>query len=138
METVLVLDDDDSNLQVISFVLRSNAYEVLEASNGAEATRIFKSRLYPINLLVADVKVPDISGTLVALTLIKSFPDSAILFVSGTTVGRWSADEIAILDRLPAGSFEILEKPFTPTALEEKVRRLVKQRSENQSRRVQD
>ena len=126
--TILVLDDDASNLKVISLVLRSKNYKVLEAGSGADAIRICKSHHAPINLLIADVKVPDIPGTQVALRLIESCPDSAILFVSGTAVSSWTADEIAILERLPPGSFEILEKPFTPAALEEKVRRLMSQR----------
>ena len=131
--TILVLDDDASNLKVISLVLRSKNYEVLEAGSGADAIRICKSHHAPINLLIADVKVPDIPGTEVALRLIESCPDSAILFVSGTAVSSWTADEIAILERLPPGSFEILEKPFTPTALEEQVGRLVKRGFKNQS-----
>jgi CheY-like chemotaxis protein len=133
MQTILVLDDDASNLKVISLVLRSRGYDVLEASSGAEAIRICKSHHQPIHLLIADVKVPDIPGTHVALRVIGSCPDSAILFVSGTAVSGWTTDDLAILERLPPGSFEILEKPFTPTALEEKVRGLVNQRFKNQS-----
>ena len=133
MPTILVLDDDDSNLKVISLVLRSRDYEVLEARSGAEAIRICESRQEPIDLLIADVKVPDMAGTQVALRAIECCPDSAILFVSGTAASNWTTDELAILERLPRGSFEILEKPFTPTALEEKVRRLVNQRFKNQS-----
>jgi two-component system cell cycle sensor histidine kinase/response regulator CckA len=133
VQTILVLDDDASNLKVISLVLRSRGYDVLEASNGAEAIRICKSHHDPIHLLIADVKIPDIPGTQVALSVIQSCPDSAILFVSGTAVNSWTTDELSILERLPPGSFEILEKPFTPTALEEKVMRLVNQRFKNQS-----
>jgi two-component system cell cycle sensor histidine kinase/response regulator CckA len=125
METILVLDDDTSNLKVISLVLRSRGYDVLEAGSGAEAIRICKSHDQPLHLLIADVKIPDLPGTQVALNVIESRPDSAILFVSGTPVAGWTRDEIAILERLPPGSFQILEKPFTPTALEDKVRRLV-------------
>jgi hypothetical protein len=73
---------------------------------------------------------PDVE---IALRLIESCPDSVILFVSSTPVSGWTTDELATLDRLPPGSFEILEKPFTPTALEEKVRGLVNQRFKNQS-----
>ena len=133
MQTILVLDDDTSNLKVISFVLRSRGYDVLEASGGAEAIRICKSHDQPIHLLIADVKIPDIPGTQVALRVIESCPDSAILFVSGTAVSDWTTDERAILERLPPGSFEILEKPFTPTALEERVQRFMDQRFRTES-----
>ena len=133
METILVLDDESTNLRVISLVLMLKGYDVLEASSGAEAIRICKSHHEPIHLLIADVKLPDIPGTRVALRVIESSPDSAILFISGTPVSGWTTDEMAILERLPPGSFEILEKPFTPTALEDKVRGLVGQRFENQS-----
>jgi two-component system, cell cycle sensor histidine kinase and response regulator CckA len=132
METILILDDESTNLKVISLVLMLRGYDVLEAGNGAEAIRICKSHDEPIHLLIADVKLPDTSGPEIALRLIESFPDSVILFVSGTPVSGWTTDELATLDRLPPGSFEILEKPFTPTTLEEKVRGLVNQRFKNQ------
>ena len=47
--------------------LQSKNYEVLEAGSGAEAIRICKAHHEPIHLLIADVKVPDIPGTQVAL-----------------------------------------------------------------------
>jgi two-component system cell cycle sensor histidine kinase/response regulator CckA len=128
MPTILVLDDYASNLNVISLILRSNGYEVLEAGSGAEAVRICQSHAGPIHLLIADVKLPDTSGPHVALSVIESCPDMAILFISGTPLRGWTTDETAILERLPPGSFEILEKPFTPSVLNEIVQRLVSQR----------
>ena len=40
----------------------------------------------PIDLLLSDVAVPEPSGTVVALELIKSYPAMGILFVSGTPI----------------------------------------------------
>src|SRR5437867_3396426 len=97
MQTHLVLYDEPTNLKVISLVLRSRGYDVLEAGSGAEAIRICKS--HHVHLLIADVKVPDIPGTQVALRVIESCPDSAILFISGTAVSDWTTDELAILER---------------------------------------
>ena len=58
METILVLDDESTNLKVISLVLKLRGYNVLEASSGAEAIRICKSHHGPIHLLIAMSSCP--------------------------------------------------------------------------------
>ena len=86
METVLVLEDEPINLKVIALVLRLDGYRVLEAADGNEAIQICNAARKPIHVLVADVQLPDISGTEVASKLKTFWPDLVILFTSGTPV----------------------------------------------------
>ena len=56
MDTILVVDDKPTNLNIISHVLRSEGYEVLEASSGPGAIEISNGQHQPIQLLVADMQ----------------------------------------------------------------------------------
>jgi DNA-binding response OmpR family regulator len=128
-ETILVMDDDASNRTVISAVLTFEGYHVLQAATGREAIDIANNPETTINVLVADVDLPDISGTEVAAKLIELRPDSKVLFISGTPVTAWTTPELTAVNGLPIDSVKILEKPFTPSTLGAKVRGLLDRHS---------
>jgi CheY-like chemotaxis protein len=125
METVLVLEDEPANLKVITLVLRLDGYRVLEAADGKAAIQICNEDRKPIDLLVADVHLPGISGTEVALKLLTFWPEIAILFTSGTPVSGWEPADLAGLDHLSGAAVDILEKPFSPLSLGKMVRQLL-------------
>src|SRR5262249_55343333 len=79
----------------------------------------------PIQLLVADIQLPGISGTEVAIALLKLWPRIAILFTSGAPLSDWAAADLASLDHLSGAAVDILEKPFTPLILGKTVRQLL-------------
>ena len=83
MKTILVLEDDPSNLQVFCALLWSIGYNVLEATTGEEAIEFGKRHSGSIDLFISDVAVPKPSRTEVAVELLKSHPAMPILFVSG-------------------------------------------------------
>src|SRR5438067_4135208 len=95
METVLVLEDEPANLNVIAVVLRLNGYRVLEAADGNAAIQICNEDREPIHLFVADVQLPGISGPSVALELLNFWPEIATLFTSGTPVIDWAPHDLA-------------------------------------------
>ena len=74
---------------------------------------------------MADVQVPGISGTAVALELLGLWPEIAILFTSGTPVMDWAPRDLAGLDHLAGAAVDFLEKPFSPLTLGNKVRQLL-------------
>jgi len=125
METVLVLEDEKTNLKVIALVIRLDGYRVLEAADGNTALGICKQYRARIHLLVADVQLPGISGTQVAIEILKYWPELAILFTSGTPLKHWAAADLVGLKQLSGARVDILEKPFTPLALGQKVRELL-------------
>jgi len=126
MDTVMVLEDEPTNLKVVALVLRTDGYRVLEAADGNAAIQICNADCMPIDLLVADVHLPGRSGTQVAIELLKLWPKISILFTSGTPVSGWPPADLAGLDELArAAAVDILEKPFTPLILGNKVRQLL-------------
>jgi PAS domain S-box-containing protein len=118
-ETVLVVEDQAEVRRLITGVLASYGYRVLEASNGS--TALSEAQGYParIDLLLTDVIMPDMTGKDVADRLRPARPEMKVLYVSG-----YSGEVIAHRGVLEAG-VAYLPKPFTPTLLVRKVRQVL-------------
>src|SRR5690349_13725809 len=101
MKTILVLEDDPSNMQAFCALLWSAGYNVLEATTGREAIEAKNAHEDAVDLLVADVNVPEPSGTAVALQLIGSHSAVSVLFVSGTPMDLWSRTDLENFRQLP-------------------------------------
>jgi two-component system cell cycle sensor histidine kinase/response regulator CckA len=125
MCTILVLEDDPSNREVVAAVLRSDGHIVLQASTGRAALEVCYQHASPIELMISDVTLPDLSGRVVALRSRKVHPELAVLFVSGTPVAGWSEDDRRNFSILGPRTADFLEKPFSPSVLAEKVRNLI-------------
>ena len=121
MKTILVLDDDPSNLQVFCTLLWSIGYNVLEATTGEEAIEFGKRHSGSVDLFISDVGVPKPSGTEVAVELLKSHPAMPILFVSGAPMYAWDGRDLRNVQQLPPDRTEFLEKPFRASTLLDKV-----------------
>jgi len=118
-ETVLLVEDEEAVRRLASRVLRAAGYEVLAAGDAAEARRIWSEQGARVRLLITDVVMPGGSGPQLAQELAGESPGLLVLYMSGYT-------DSAIVDRsavLPGTSY--LQKPFTPEALVEKVRRVL-------------
>ena len=118
-ETVLLAEDEEPVRELVSEILRSHGYSVLEASNGREALAL--AREYPgdLQLLVTDAVMPEMSGRELAESLAETRPELRVLYISG-----YAAGEIGSEGGLEQDSAS-LEKPFTPEALVRKVREVL-------------
>jgi CheY-like chemotaxis protein len=101
MKTILVLEDDPSNMRVFCGLLSSIGYNVMEATAGEEAIEFGNHHSDLIDLFISDVAVPKPSGTAVALELLKSHPAMPILFVSGTPMNAWDESDLRNFQKLP-------------------------------------
>jgi CheY-like chemotaxis protein len=126
--TALLLEDYQSNRQLLSGLLSSVGCEVLEATNGMDAIETFNDHS-AIDLLVADVSVPGISGTEVAVKVRKVRSDLPVLFISGTPISGWRLCDRENLKRLSTHLVDFLEKPFHISTFLDKVRQMLLYRS---------
>jgi PAS domain S-box-containing protein len=116
---VLVADDEPGIRGLILKILQREGYEVLEAADGAEAWTIAQAQGARLNLLVTDVVMPGMNGRELAEKVHASFPNVAVLYVSGFT------EETQVeTGQHPPGS-QFLQKPFTLGALTRKVREML-------------
>ena len=111
---VLVVDDEDAVLQAARRILESDGYRVIEASNGAEAVALL-AKDTPVDLLMADLAMPGLSGEEMARQFRAARRDLKVLYVSGV-IDR-------LLDERPVlwDGEAFLSKPFTADGLLEAV-----------------
>ena len=60
-KVILCVDDNEQELSVLSFMLSTNGYRVVSASNGQEAIGIFTET--PVDLVLADYAMPQMNGS---------------------------------------------------------------------------
>ena len=118
-ESVLLVEDASPVRDVARAILELNGYTVLTARDGLEALQLWQ-RLGPtIELLMADVVLPGMSGIELAHSLVAQRPDLKVLYTSGYTDDPPPRPD---LDRAGSG---FLQKPFRADALLRKVRELL-------------
>ena len=115
-ETLLLVEDNAAVRELSARALRRRGYTVYEAAGGDEA--IDWSTRSPIkpDLLVTDVVMPGLSGPNLAARLMQQNPKMRVLYVSG-----YSDDATAVHGAF-WGGVPLLQKPFTPAQLAERVR----------------
>lgn len=114
--TVLVVDDEPSILNLITWVLQRRGYAVLVASDGRAGLELFDQR-EDIDVVVSDVAMPDLDGIGMVRELRRRRPSLPVVFMSGYDA----------LDRPGLGddSSAMLRKPFTPQQLVERIEQLL-------------
>ena len=115
-QTVLVIDDEASDREMMSEKLRREGYRVLEANAYQDALRVFR-RNGEIDLIVSDVSLPGGNGCELAMAIRKQKPDIRMLFVSGH-VGA----EVCRFYGLELSDLHFLRKPFSAADLLSRVR----------------
>ena len=116
-ETILVVDDDQVLLHLVSEILTLQGYTVLQAGSGHAALGLLADRGRRIDGVVTDVVMPGLSGREVAQRLASQWPDLPIVFMSGYLAE--SPDQVG---SMLGARVAFLQKPFTPELLLARVR----------------
>lgn len=111
--TVLIVDDDPQVLRLVATVLKPLKVRVLVAPRPSDALRICESE--PIDLLISDMKMPDMDGIRLAGRVLKLYPEARVLLISG------------YFHSAPDGAkhTRFLAKPFFPSELIRHLRELL-------------
>jgi two-component system, cell cycle sensor histidine kinase and response regulator CckA len=121
-ETILVLEDNVTVRQAACRVLRDCGYAVLEAGTGPEVLAQADAHDGAIDLLLADLALPGMSGRFVARRLRATRPELVCLYMSGyDPQARLHPDEFE--------SVVHFQKPFTGAVLLQKVREILEART---------
>jgi CheY-like chemotaxis protein len=115
-ETVLVVEDEAGILELIVIVLNGLGYTVLAASGHEEAKAKTRESKGKIDLLIADVVLPEMRGPRLIEEMKKLVPGIKVVLMSGYN------DERIASEQTGAGRVRFLAKPFTPLTLAKTVR----------------
>ena len=113
-ETILFVEDEAFVRRVAAEVLESAGYRVVVAASASEALQAYRGT-EPVDLLVADVVLPDMSGRELAVRVETSLPSARILLMSGYP------EQLALCE-LSAHHRKYLAKPFSLHSLLRSVR----------------
>ena len=116
---ILLVDDENSVRDLLYTLLESEGYEVLSASNGPDGLNLFRQSTRPIELLVTDYNMPQMSGLELARECSRLCGELNVLYISGSR-----PDEELQAD-LQAGTRGFLAKPFRVDDLLRKARELL-------------
>lgn len=115
-ETLLLVEDEELVLEMATEVLEQLGYVVIPANSPAAALAASAACAAPIDLLITDVIMPEMSGRELADRITARYPQVNCLFMSG-----YPADFIANRGVLDAG-INFLQKPFSLDTLAARVR----------------
>ena len=118
-ETILLVEDEDVVRGLTRNILMQAGYNVLDARSGDEAIRLCATHAGPIDLLLTDVVMPEVSGKEVADRLLELRPTTRVLFMSGYT------DEAIVQHGVLDANVKFLQKPFTWIGLTRKIREVL-------------
>ncbi len=117
---ILIADDEPDILEILSFNLKGEGYEVVTAKNGDEA--IEKAKATKPDLIILDMMMPGKSGMEVCniLRTQSMFAGTLIVFLTAIS------DENTEIKSLENGADDYLTKPISPKVLLSKVSSLLR------------
>jgi DNA-binding response OmpR family regulator len=124
--TILVLEDEPLVMTVFQHVLQLNGYLVLAVGSATEAIDEFRRHQQSIDLLIADLAVPDGSGVAVGLGCLRASARLRVLLTSGSPPTTWSQADRDNFELLPQERVGFLQKPFPPGVLLARVTDLIR------------
>ncbi len=117
--TILLVEDDEMVLKMVSDMLEALGYMVIATENPQDALSLCEKAAAPIDLVITDVVMPQMSGKELRDKLIVIRPDLKVLFMSGYT-----STIIAQHGILEEG-MQFIQKPFSINLLAEKVKQMM-------------
>ena len=124
---ILVAEDDQANIELVSDYLQLEGYRVVVARDGGEA--IERTREVRPDLILMDVQMPQMDG-LEATRHIRSQAESVDIPIIALTAQAMHGDREACL---AAGADDYISKPFSLSALVEAIERQLKREKQGKT-----
>lgn len=123
---ILVVDDEPDMVELVSFNLEAEGYEVITAANGMEALDLARASLP--DLIVLDLMLPELDGLSVC-EILRRLPSTAPIPVIMLTAWKSELTRIVGLD---TGAEDYITKPFSPRDLVVRVNNALRGRAEKE------
>jgi signal transduction histidine kinase len=115
--TILVVDDEKLNLDLISILLRNRGFRALVASSAMEALSIIEAESPEV--AIVDYMMPGMDGFSALKEIKRRFPDTYVIMFTGK-----GSEEIAV-ELMKAGASDYILKPFVNKDLIERVQKVL-------------
>jgi PAS domain S-box-containing protein len=122
-ETILLVEDQPQVRELARLALSEKGYTLLVTSSPEDAESACSKHGAEVHLLLTDLILPGISGRELARRLTARHPKMRVLYMSGYTYNIMAKGPAQ--DGLLEDGMAFLQKPFTPSALAEKVREVL-------------
>ncbi|MCA9436285.1 MAG: PAS domain S-box protein, partial [Candidatus Omnitrophica bacterium] len=120
-ETILIAEDNEVVMEVLTRNLGSLGYHLICASNGEEAALLFDQNKDRIDLILTDVQMPILNGVRFAEHVLMENPGMKIILESGYM-------EQGLMENLhEMGVKEVLRKPVSPQFLARRIRKVLEE-----------
>ena len=108
-KNILIIDDDEELCEELKEILETEGYAVDLSLDGKEVHTVLSTKRY--DLILLDIKLPDITGEKLLLYIKDSMPDIPVFIVSGSplTSKERSTRLHAVADKVIAKPFRISE-----------------------------
>ncbi len=106
MAKVLIIDDQASIRSLLRLVLEKEGHEIIEARDGPDGLAIYQRT--PTDLVITDIRMPEMSGLDVILKLTCGFLDAKVIAISGQPDAHATLSTAKLL-----GARHVLQKPFS-------------------------
>jgi PAS domain S-box-containing protein len=116
-ETVLLVEDEGHVRHLVSMMLKRHGYRVIECQSPRDALMTAARHTGPIDLVLTDVIMPEMSGPEMVALLKNVRPEPAVLYVSGY------ATDALVTDRVLPHDVAFVQKPVSTRLLLEAVKR---------------
>ena len=120
-KSILIVEDDKAIIKSFKDILQSEGYSVDTAETGRQAIQKSKANFY--NLVLLDIKLPDMEGTKLLTTMHETLPKMVKIMITG-----YPSLENAV-EALNLGADAYIMKPIKP----EKLLTLIEEKLEKQS-----
>jgi len=119
MKTVLVVEDNADNLQIINYALQRAGYKVISAETGEKGVELAIATCP--SLILMDINLPGIDGIETTRQIRASEADGAVPIVAITSYAmRGDREKI-----MAAGCNGYFEKPFDPMTIVEQIHQIL-------------
>jgi two-component system phosphate regulon response regulator PhoB len=122
-KTILVVEDDEDILELVSYNLSREGYQIVEVTSGEDALKRARSNLP--ELVVLDLMLPGVDGLEVCRILKNNAQTAHIPIIMLTAKGE-EADVVAGLE---LGADDYITKPFSPRILTARVKAVLRRKT---------
>ena len=114
---ILIVDDDEGMRQTLELILKKEGYQVTTAGTGETGLTLAREQFF--NVVLLDVRLPDVTGTDLLPQLKKLHPDTEVLLITGYATLESAMQAVA------QGAYHYFIKPLNMDEVSAKIREVL-------------